>query len=609
MGRIADEDVRRVREATDLVSLVQERVVLKQKGRLWWGCCPFHQEKTPSFKVDPATQLWHCFGCGLGGDAYGWVMRTESVEFGEAVRILAERAHLEIAEETGGMPKSQRERLLAANEAAVAFYHDVLTKSPDPGAAKAREYLSGRGFGSDVARQWRLGYAPGRGQLVRHLSKAGFSAEEIVTANLALKSDRGQLRDRFYERIMFPIMDLQGRPIAFGGRVIGSGEPKYLNSQDTPVFHKSANLFGIDRAKALITSSGEAVVVEGYTDVISLHSAGTANAVATLGTALTREHVRMLGRFAKKVVYLFDGDAAGLRAADRAAEFIDYTNTIEAGRSRVALHAAVIPDGMDPADYLSQRGVDGLQAIVAEAPSLMRFSIDRRLDRWNLDVPEEREGALGDAVELLVPIEKSETAKEYVAYIAGRLFTSPSIVAARLSTAAAKPRVRGEAEESSAVQKAAGGLSLSREAQVERDLLDLLVRMPRLRGRARFLLSQNILTDPIHRAMAEVIADAEPTVSAEALVSRLASEVPGSAEVLSGATLGEVAEEDAEAAERDMARKLKEFDLERRIAAGKVRLRQPGSLKDQAEYDDVFKSVSALQKELDEYRRGVRDVG
>ena len=155
-------------------------------------------------------------------------------------------------------------------------------------------------------------------QLVRHLTQAGFSAEEIVEANLGLKGDNGQLRDRFYERVMFPISDLQGRYIAFGGRVIGSGEPKYLNTQDTPIFHKSANMYGIDRAKALITSSGTAIVVEGYTDVIALHEAGVANAVATLGTALTREHVRLLSRFAKRVVYLFDGDAAGLRAADRA---------------------------------------------------------------------------------------------------------------------------------------------------------------------------------------------------------------------------------------------------------------------------------------------------
>ena len=348
VGRISDEDVRRVRDATDLVSLVSERVVLKPKGRLHWGCCPFHAEKTASFKVDPATQLWHCFGCGLGGDAYGFLMRAENVDFLDAVRILADRGNIEIVEETGGAPRGHRERLIAANEAAWLYYHEVLTKSPDAGAREAREYLKKRGFGSEVAKRWRLGFAPGHGALVRHLAAAGFSAEEIVSANLGLKGDAGQLRDRFFKRVMFPIFDLQGRAIAFGGRVIGAGEPKYLNTQDTPAFHKSANLYAIDRAKASITSTGTAVVVEGYTDVIALHEAGLTNAVATLGTALTREHVRLLSRFAKRVVYLFDGDAAGLRAADRASEFIDSSITPEAGRDRVELHVAVLPDGPGP---------------------------------------------------------------------------------------------------------------------------------------------------------------------------------------------------------------------------------------------------------------------
>ena len=199
---------------------------------------------------------------------------------------------------------------------------------------------------------------------MRHLTQAGFSADEIVSANLGLAGDWRSGADRFYERIMFPIHDLQGRTIAFGGRVIEPKEPKYLNTQDTPIFHKSANMYAIDRAKASITSTGTAIVVEGYTDVIALHEAGLTNAVATLGTALTREHVRLLSRFAKRVVYLFDGDAAGLRAADRASEFIDKSATPEAGRDRVELEVAMIPDGLDPADYVGKHGADGLNALV-----------------------------------------------------------------------------------------------------------------------------------------------------------------------------------------------------------------------------------------------------
>lgn len=606
MGRIPDEDISRVRDATDLVALVSERVQLKQKGRLFWGCCPFHQEKTPSFKIDPATQLWHCFGCGLGGDAYGFVMRTEGLEFVEAVRTLADRAHIEITEEAGGAPRGLKERIVAANEAAVAFYHDTLRRSPAPDAAKARDYLAARGFGSDVAATWRLGYAPGHGALVRHLSAEGFTAEEIVSANLGLKGTGG-LRDRFFERVMFPIFDLQGRAVAFGGRVLGSGEPKYLNTQETPVFHKSAQMFGIDRAKATITSSGTAIVVEGYTDVIALHGAGVTNAVATLGTALTREHLRLLSRFARRIVYLFDGDAAGLRAADRAAEFVDMDNTIEAGRGRVELFAAVVPDGQDPADLVAEKGAEALSALVDGATPLLRFVIDRRLERWDLERPEERTRALAEAAQVLAPIKQSLLADDYASYIAGRLFADVSVVKSAVS--GAKPMRAENAQDSGEPVKPVAPRTDSPQSRVERDLLDLLVRIARIRSRAQYLLDENLLTDATHVAIAREIAKAGSELPAGALAGHLESVLPGAAQVLSGATLGDIAENDAEAVERDMTRKLKVFDLERRIAAGKERLRRGGAQGDDLEYDELFRGVSALQRELEEYRRGVRDVG
>jgi len=603
VGRISDEDVRRVRDATDLVALVSERVVLKQKGRLHWGCCPFHAEKTPSFKVDPSTQLWHCFGCGLGGDAYGFLMRAENVDFLDAVRILADRSNIEIAEETGGAPRGHRERLIAANEAAWTYYHEVLTKSRDDGARSAREYLKKRGFGSDVAKRWHLGFAPGHGALVRHLAEAGFSADEIVSGNLGLRGDGGQLRDRFFNRVMFPIFDLQGRAIAFGGRVIGAGEPKYLNTQDTPAFHKSANMYAIDRAKASITTTGTAVVVEGYTDVIALHEAGITNAVATLGTALTREHVRLLSRFAKRVVYLFDGDAAGLRAADRASEFIDSSITPEAGRERVELHVAILPDALDPADFVASRGADALLAVIAEAAPLLRFSIDRRLARWDLERPEERTRALKDAAEVLAPIKDSLLADDYATYIADRLFADFTTV--RRAIAASRPRAAhaGEPEDDATV--AAPDVDTP-QLRAERELLDLLLRTPTLRPGARFLLSDDLLTDPAHRLIAECIADAPRTASAAEIVGSIEARMPDAASALAGSTLDVSGEEEALRAERELVGKLKEFDLERRIAEGKARLKQPGILGDKSEEAELFRSVSALQSQLDRLRSGVR---
>ena len=607
MARISDDEVQRVRDATDLVSLVGERVQLKQKGRLFWGCCPFHQEKTASFKIDPATQLWHCFGCGLGGDAYGYLMRSDNVDFIESVRILADRAHIEIAEEAGGLPRSVKERLIAASEAAAAFYHDVLTKSPDAGAAKAREYLSARGFGRDVAGIWRLGYAPGRSALVKHLSTAGFTGDEIIGANLGLRSDSGEVRDRFYERIMFPIADLQGRIIAFGGRVLGNGEPKYLNTQDTPIFHKSANMYGIERAKALITSSGTGIVVEGYTDVIALHEAGVTNAVATLGTALTREHVRLLSRFAKRVVYLFDGDAAGLRAADRASEFIDRSITPEAGRERIDLSVAVIPGGLDPADLVDREGAEAIARIVADAAPLLQFSIDRRLARWDLERPEQRARALKDAAEVLAPIKESLLADDYATYIADRLFADVGTVKRAVAAARTSPASAGASSDESGP---AGGpkAPITQQVRLELDVLDLLTRQPRLRSRARFLLDQDLLTDPMSRAIAEGIATQGALPSNE-LIGTIEAAHPGAAEALSGATLGDIADAEADAVCEELVRRLKEFELERRIALGRSRLKQPGTFESPSEYDELFRQVSALQSELETYRAGSRDLG
>lgn len=609
MGRISDEDVQRVRDATDVVSLISERIVLKQKGRLYWGLCPFHGEKTPSFKVDPGTQLWHCFGCGRGGDAFGFVMESDKVDFPDAVRLLAERSRIDIAEEVGpgGVGRGRKDRLIAACEEAAAFYHRVLTGSREGSAPAAREYLTGRGLGSDVAKRWRLGYAPGRGALVRHLTASGFSAEELVEANLALRSDSGRLKDRFYDRIMFPIADLQGRKIAFGGRVLGSGEPKYLNTNDTPVFRKSSNMYAIDRAKATMTSSGTAIVVEGYTDVIALHEAGVTTAVATLGTALTRQHVKLLGRFAKKVVYLFDGDEAGMRAADRASEFIDADVTPEAGGGRVELFVAMIPGGKDPADLVSTEGRAALAAVVDGAVPLLQFSIDRRLARWDLERPEERARALKEAAEVLAPVKDSMLADDYANYIADRLSAigvATDFATVKRAIATARPAtVRAASDEG---LEGATGEPVSVDTprlRAERELLALLTRHATLRTRAQELLAGGLLSTAEHVAMAEVLAEAGETGSGKDVAGLLEQRVPGSARELAATRLSESGT-DPELLAEGLTRRVQEFELERRIAVGKAQLKSPGSFKTPAEYDEVFREISALQRALDALRRG-----
>ena len=288
--------------------------------------------------------------------------------------------------------RAPRLRLRAVCAEAAEFFHTQLMRSKSPQAGAARAYLSQRGLGGDIPKTWMLGFAPGQGMLVRHLASKGFESTEMIQANVAVVGSDGRVRDRFFNRVMFPIKDEQGQCIAFGGRVIGKGEPKYLNSQETPLFHKGRMLYALDKAKAAMASTGVAVVSEGYTDVIAMHEAGIRNAVATLGTALTRTHIRVLSRHARKrIVYLFDGDAAGQRAADRALQFIDSSMTPEAGAARIDLFAVTLPDNLDPAEFIDAHGGQELQSLIDQAKPLLEYGIDRRLGNWDLS----RRRALG----------------------------------------------------------------------------------------------------------------------------------------------------------------------------------------------------------------------
>lgn len=591
MGRIADEDVARVRDATDLISLVSETVVLKKKGRLFWGNCPFHGEKTPSFKIDPTTQLWHCFGCGRGGDAFGFVMEAEHLEFPDAVRRLAERAHIDIVEVGGaGIPVGRKERLIAACTEAASYFHKQLTSGTGSGPTQAREYLAGRGFGIDVAKRWKLGYAPqGRDTLVRHMLDAGFTRDELVDANLAL-ADGPSLKDRFFNRIMFPIDDLHGRTIAFGGRVVGAGEPKYLNSQETPIFQKSGTLYALDRSRNEIVSHGTAVVVEGYTDVIALHEAGVPIAVATLGTALTERHVKLLGRFGTRVVYLFDGDEAGRRAALRAAEFLDWSITPEAGSSRVDLDVAIIPGGKDPADLVGSEGADAVRAVIEEAQPLLRFAIDRRLESYDLSRPEGRNAALVEAAAVLAPVRGSLLGQDYVMYIAGRLGTDYATVER------AVPHERRQRGSETPAPAPVPVRLASAEEKAERELVRLAALGPSVRAEARELLAQGAVGGERARTLLEVICGAGDAVGDE-LYAIVADADREAATVLAGWLVDATGANSLEYAFREVAVRVKEFALGRLIFMKKGELQALDAAGDAESYDRLFGEIVELQRE------------
>lgn len=410
---ITDEDKERVRQATDFVSLVSETVELRQRGQDFWGCCPFHQEKSPSFKINPSTGLWHCFGaCSEGGDVFSYVMKRENLDFPDAIRYLADKAGITLTEEKHVSKGPRKNRLIECLSEAELFFHTMLMRGRGEGPESARKYLAGRGFGADICKRWKLGYAPGRGALVAHLRKAGYSNQEMIAANLAVDRN-GRISDWFYDRVMFPIHDEQGRTIAFGGRITKKIEnaPKYLNTRDTTVFNKGKHLFAYDVAKETIAAQSEAIICEGYTDVIAMHEAGFTNTVAALGTAFTLDHVKLLDRQkTQKIICMFDGDAAGQHAAARAIQYIDKTSA--------AFLCVVLPNNQDPMEFLASSGAEQLRPILDGARPLMDFVFESTLSQFDLSVPGGRVKALSALSSLLAPLKHSVLLGEYAMRVA-----------------------------------------------------------------------------------------------------------------------------------------------------------------------------------------------
>ncbi len=410
---ITDEDKERVRQAIDFVTLVSETVELKPRGQDYWGCCPFHQEKSPSFKINPSTGLWHCFGaCSEGGDVFSYVMKRENLEFPDAIRYLADKAGITLSEEAHVSKGPRKNRLIECLTEAENYFHSMLMRGRGEGPEAARAYLSGRGFGAAVCKRWKLGYAPGRGALVTHLRKCGYTTQEMIAANLAVERN-GRISDWFYDRVMFPIHDEQGRTIAFGGRLTKKVEnaPKYLNTRDTTVFNKGKHLFAYDVAKETITAQSEAIICEGYTDVIAMHEAGFTNTVAALGTAFTSDHVKLIDRQrARKIICMFDGDAAGQHAAARAIKYIDKTTA--------AFLCVVLPNNQDPMEFLAESGAEKLRPILDSARPLMDFVFDATLSEFDISVPGGRVKALDALASLLAPLKNSVLLSEYALRVA-----------------------------------------------------------------------------------------------------------------------------------------------------------------------------------------------
>ncbi len=431
---IVDEDLERLRATLVLSDVVQQYVALRRVGRTWVGLCPFHAERTASFNVRDETGRYKCFGCGAAGDAFKFVQEIEHLDFVAAVESLAAKANVQLRYTTGEAGDRQRQRrrqLVDAMGKAVEWYHQRLLDSPD--AREARDYLRKRGLAGDVARSFKIGWAPDDWDAMA--KNLGVAPEMLRDTGLAFNNKSGRMQDSFRARVLFPIYTENGDPVALGGRVLpGSSDPaKYKNSSETPIYAKSKTLYGLNWAKGDIVTADQVIVCEGYTDVIGFHRAGIKRAVATCGTALTEDHVRLLKRYATQVVLAFDADAAGQGAAQRFYEWEE--------RYQVRVSVARFPDGKDPGD-LSLSDPEALRQAVDQALPFLGFRVNHALNSRKLRSPEDRAQVAGSAMAVVNEHPNREVRKLYAAQVAAHVGIPPADLVALADRGAKSPTVR-----------------------------------------------------------------------------------------------------------------------------------------------------------------------
>ncbi|MET7486291.1 DNA primase [Streptomyces sp. NPDC005538] len=524
-GRINDEDVKAVRDAVPIDAVVSEYLQLRNAGGgNLKGLCPFHDEKSPSFQVSPSKGLFHCFGCQEGGDTITFVMKVDHLTFSESVERLAAQAGITLRYEEGGYnpahQRGERIRLVEAHKVAADFYVEQLAVSPE--ADTGRKFLAERGFDQSAAEHFSVGYSPqGWDHLVRYLRGKGFTDKEVLLSGLAQEGRRGPI-DRFRGRLMWPIRDIGGEVVGFGARKLYESDngPKYLNTPDTAIYKKSQVLYGIDLAKKDIAKSSRAVVVEGYTDVMACHLAGVTTAIATCGTAFGGDHIKILRRLlmdngSARVIFTFDGDAAGQKAALRAFE--------DDQKFAAETYIAIAPDNMDPCELRLAKGDEAVADLVEPRTPLFEFALRQIVVRYDLDTPAGRAAALDEAAPIVARIKNTGAQHEVAVQLAGMLgILDTQFVVKRVAQLARWARDRGGKgpaparggagqQYDSAPRAATGGPALTLRNPVfatERELLKLALQRPELVSPAFDAYGADEFTAAPYAAVRQAIVDA-----------------------------------------------------------------------------------------------------
>lgn len=488
---------------SDLAEIASNYVALKRSGKNLVGLCPFHSEKTPSFNIYPENGSFYCFGCGAGGDVITFVRRIENLDYMEAIRFLAQRAGLQVpeAEADRGMAKL-RTRILEINRETARFYYSVLNS--DAGR-EGREYFARRALKPGTIRHFGLGYSPvSRFTLVDMLEKKGYTQNEMILANVAFKSRSGKAVDRFFGRVMFPIIDLRGNVVAFGGRTLGDGKPKYLNTSDTPVFNKGNMLFALNFAKNCGT--GRLILCEGYMDVIALHQAGFSEAVATLGTSLTPAQARLMARYAKEVVVCYDSDEPGQKAASRAIPLLR-----DAG---LTVRVLAVVGGKDPDEYIKSNGPVKFKQLLDSCGNDVEYRLQKAKRGLNLQNPEQRVEYLNAASAILATLDNRIEQEVYAGRLAQEAGIATSAVMNQISVYGKKNRKKALKKQFQAVQQQTAGLrdrvnpekaENLRAAVAEEALLAYLIKYPENAGRIRELLPPEKMITAFNRRVYTII--------------------------------------------------------------------------------------------------------